>query len=510
MFFVYGDKLTFDDNAGHWTLAPRTGGSSGWAGRYVNMPKGNPEKNLLAHEVGHYLHCMHPFVGGVSSVSDAAAKIKEYVESNGLSKDRGLEALDGDRDFVLDTPADAKSSIFVDEDLDKCGAVAHIDIPVMFSNNQQRTYTLAPDRLNVMSYFKDCHALGTHHLSSHQIRRLRNALEDGNRHELVTRKAAQMSLAVTRRGTGTAGAVGDVEVFRVSFRRLITAVRDGDGDLKVVAWDVSADGNTITRKGDAQAGGVSQIACCDLGLGHFATAVRTAAGTLKVILWRATSGGQIERLQDGDAGAISEIAVCRLGTRAIITAVRNGSGELQMIAWRVTADGRIVRRAEQTAGQATQISMCPLGDFTAATALRDSAGNLKLITWESDTDGDPLTRSDDASAGEVSTVSVCQLHRDLVVTAVRDSAKNLKLIAWHSAENGTWSRRDDAGAGEVTGIAACRIGIDSMATAVTDATGDLKLIAWKILNGGARSCAAGTGRQETPPGSRCVGWARTW
>jgi hypothetical protein len=90
VYFRVGDKLKFDKAKGHWTVGPRSHGNSSWAGHSVHMPGGMPEPNLLAHELGHYLHNRHPFVEGVKDVGDAAERIKRYVEEENHPVSEGV------------------------------------------------------------------------------------------------------------------------------------------------------------------------------------------------------------------------------------------------------------------------------------------------------------------------------------------------------------------------------------------------------------------------------------
>jgi Terminase large subunit, T4likevirus-type, N-terminal len=148
LLFHNRKKLAKDPDTGHWQVVSKGGGSSGWAARYVNMSTSSGA-NDLAHEIGHYLQIPHPFVSGVETVAEAATRIKDYVEG-GHPKSQGLDALDGDRDWVLDTPADVAGSIFEAEGLEVCGDVGEISIPVTFADQSKKTYTLAPDRSLVM------------------------------------------------------------------------------------------------------------------------------------------------------------------------------------------------------------------------------------------------------------------------------------------------------------------------------------------------------------------------
>ena len=88
----------------------------------------------------------------------------------------------------------------------------------------------------------------------------------------------------------SAGAIGALALTRLAPDHVFTAVRDGSGNLKVIAWQVGSDGS-LTRRGDASAGGVSQVAVTDWPAGPgVVTAVRTARSTAEGSpLTRATS-----------------------------------------------------------------------------------------------------------------------------------------------------------------------------------------------------------------------------
>jgi hypothetical protein len=197
VFFRYGTKLMFDAQAGHWVAGPASGGFSSADDPFVVMWQAMPEANLLAHEIGHYLHNRHTFGPRPRTIAEAAALIREYVEQGGRPREAGLRVFDYDADSVSDTPPDAGDEIFAAAGKDRCGvAEAWIEIPVTFSDGTTRTYRLQPDRGNIMSYFKDCAGFG-HHLSPGQIARARAALETGNRRGLITSAA---TAARTRSG----------------------------------------------------------------------------------------------------------------------------------------------------------------------------------------------------------------------------------------------------------------------------------------------------------------------
>ena len=270
---------------------------------------------------------------------------------------------------------------------------------------------------------------------------------------------------------------------------LVTAVRDGGGNLKLISWN----DNGIRLNGEgAAAGAVSLISAARLGNSErMVTAVRDGDGNLKVIVWRVPFNGQIERRASGQAGAVSRISVASSPTGdRVVTAVRDGSGNLKVIAWAVTSQGAINRLGDGSAGavnvtlgvlsldQVISATFVGSSGTLLATAVRDGGGNLKIITWRVSSNGQ-VTRLKDASAGAVSEISAVALGGRLV-TAVRDGGGNLKLIAWDVAANGGITRRDDAQAGAATQITTFPLFGSRLVTAVRDGGGNLKVISWNV------------------------------
>ncbi len=165
-----------DDKPNHWQLKFATGGSSSALGYYINMPGSFGNDALLAHEVGHYLHNHHTFSGAnPKAVAEAAKFIADYLTKHPTGD--GLKVFDGDG--VQDTPSDPGTAIFTTVHGNHClpdkGAVT---VPVKTAAGT-KNFMLAPDRANVMSYFKGCPF--DFHLSRGQYARIHTALKTGNR-----------------------------------------------------------------------------------------------------------------------------------------------------------------------------------------------------------------------------------------------------------------------------------------------------------------------------------------
>jgi hypothetical protein len=167
---------------------------------------------------------------------------------------------------------------------------------------------------------------------------------------------------------GQAGAVSVISATFIGFTGtlLATAVRDGDGNLRVIDCRVDADGN-IARGKEGQAGAATRISAFGLITPRIVTAVRDGAGNLKVISWGvAPTTNKVERLDDESAGAVSLISGSLCGfdfappnVIPFQTSVRNGSGNLKIITWRSTLQGTAITRfpgGEASAGAVSLIS----------------------------------------------------------------------------------------------------------------------------------------------------------
>jgi len=330
---------------------------------------------------------------------------------------------------------------------------------------------------------------------------------------------------LTREGGASAGAISKVALATVDKGIVVTAVRDDGGDLKLIAWQVS--GNTqgdlagaqhILRKGDASGGAISKVALAKVGQGLVVTAVRAGSGDLKLIAWSVSNdGAQIKRTGDASAGPVSEVTIVSLDAYQFVTAVRDGGGDLKLVAWHITADGKkFVRLGEASAGAVSEVSVAPTGCFDynychedMVTAVRDGSGNLKLIAWSVSKDGLQIERKGDGSAGAISKVETAYVTRvsdpgltnprAVVVTAVRDGGGNLKLINWYISATFQVERKWDSSAGAISDVAVTMVGTpfatDRVITAVRDGGGNLKLIAWddgshQIVKEGEASASA--------------------
>jgi hypothetical protein len=285
---------------------------------------------------------------------------------------------------------------------------------------------------------------------------------------------------VVRAHDASAGAISRVAISSLKGDLIVTAVRDGSGNLKLIVWYVDATSN-ILRKGSASAGVISEVALTAIG-NRVVTAVRDGGGNLKLIVWEVDTNGNISRKGDASAGAISKVTVNSIGSNRVVTAVRDGSGNLKIITWDVDTNGNISRKGDASAGaisavSSTLLSPDPTKTFRRlVTAVRDGSGNLKVIAWDIDWTG-KVVRKGDASAGAISKVAVTTYGPTTFHTFVRDGAGNLKVIGWSISQYGAITRLGDNSAGAITEVAAT-----GSVSACRGGDGNLKLIWWDTVN----------------------------
>lgn len=243
-----------------------------------------------------------------------------------------------------------------------------------------------------------------------------------------------------------AGQISLVRLVALPDGMFVTACRQGDGTLKLITWRLDLDGSLhrLSDSGSA-AGAVSDIALIDMSTtdGRVLTAVRAGDGSLKLILWGVSPTGAVTRLCDSgdEAGEATLIRAARTGTEQVVTSVRNGSGDLELIAWSVRRAGNAINREGDSGGQAGAISDNALLAFTdgVVSAVRAGDGRLLLISWEVTTAGAVTRRGD--SGGQAGEASLIHLQPGTqatdrrggsvtMITPLRNGSGHLELITW--------------------------------------------------------------------------------
>jgi hypothetical protein len=172
--------------------------------------------------------------------------------------------------------------------------------------------------------------------------------------------------------------------------RVITGVRDNNANLKLLSWNIDASGRiTPHLESTAAADCTSEIGIIyqrAYDTDRVITAVRNSNGNLELVTWR-FNNGQIERLNDSGAQAgqtLSRIRMVGLGTEGrLMTAVQTSAGNLKLISWRFGRAGDITRFIDSgsQAGFVSELALGQLTSNTFVTAVKQGNGSLKVISW---------------------------------------------------------------------------------------------------------------------------------
>jgi hypothetical protein len=226
--------------------------------------------------------------------------------------------------------------------------------------------------------------------------RLLTACRDGSGNLRLITFSVAANGSFTRLGDSLsqAGEVSEINLTlwneTASETRVITSVRAGNGNVKVIAWAISLNGNTITRRGDSgEQIGDGTLIQGNTSRGFFIVSCKAGNGHIKIISLRITANGsQITRLFDSG----TQSGEIRLNTQlardyGVINAVRNGSGNLLLVKWRITRNtGQITRINDSSdqAGAVSLINLCSVNMNGAplVTVVRNSTNELQLITWD--------------------------------------------------------------------------------------------------------------------------------
>ena len=291
-----------------------------------------------------------------------------------------------------------------------------------------------------------------------------------------------------RRDDVSAGGFGELALHFVRSRRLVTALQDADGDLKLIAWGLTPEGQFV-RRGDITAGRASQIAIAEPQSDILVTAFRDGDGNLRLISWRVENNGDITRCATAVAGPVSRMALVTQQEGVVVAAMRTTSGDLKLIAWSVASDGAITRRGAASAGAISEVTLTAAPAIPGViTAVRDGADNLKLITWQVTGNGETITRRGHAEAGKIGAVKLISRGSQgrFLLTAVSDSEGKLRLISWGLSPTGSIEKLGTMLAGAVSGVDISGVSSPNMSAVVVcrDNEKRLRLLTCELSNDG--------------------------
>jgi hypothetical protein len=179
-----GSSLAFSPSDGRWQLGDRAGWYSSGRALYVMWDQFGMTARSLGHEIGHYLHLVHTFYLQPPDVSTAQGMVRDAVLSGQVPRAEGALVFDADRPFVGDTPPDPGTALLaaVNANGESCGPQGAVNLQVALGGAGVQTYTVAPDRSNLMSYF-GCPQPAR--FSAEQHARIHAALHHGDRQHLL-------------------------------------------------------------------------------------------------------------------------------------------------------------------------------------------------------------------------------------------------------------------------------------------------------------------------------------
>lgn len=181
VFSGVGDHIQYNDTLHKWERIDRTFAYSNSVDLFVQWFNSDVgDINLFSHEVGHYLHLWHTHGALPKNQAEFTDLVTKGLTQWGYTTANILDLFNGDQETVTDTPSDPGPEFWQAMTGDACSATNSVgfNYHVGFTNF---TINVAPDRRNIMSYFKGCTFPELPHLSAQQASRARNSVEYGNR-----------------------------------------------------------------------------------------------------------------------------------------------------------------------------------------------------------------------------------------------------------------------------------------------------------------------------------------
>lgn len=301
-----------------------------------------------------------------------------------------------------------------------------------------------------------------------------------------------------RRGDITGAPVLEVTT-AASGNMVVTATRDVTGRLALSSWQVAADGN-FTKLHDDGAGAATSIAMAHPGLNStrdVVTALRDGSGNLKLIAWQVAQDGSFTRkAEDGGDQSATEINLVPLPVgQGVVSAIRDVMGRLKLSTFETSSMlDTMARKDTKFDEEATKVALTPIvngrvagdaGRFTGVvTAVRTPSGNLSLTAWEITSEKKFIKRGTHV-AGEVTdvainTVTVGEAVRDMVVASVRLTNGVLRNISFDVTAAGQFVRRDHEDGETIQDLSAAYVGANNLVTPVRDAAGNLRVYTWDV------------------------------
>lgn len=237
------------------------------------------------------------------------------------------------------------------------------------------------------------------------------------------------------------GFADDIAVAGLSSSTLVTTLKDGNGNLRLIPWRIVPDGSggeNLERGKDSPAGGITgATAVVALTSSRLVTAFRSASGdlALKAYDYNYTTGALTNVGNNSETGEIDEdanIGIVRISDTQLVTAVKNSEGNLQIIVFNVAANGSVTRKGSAVGSvYGSAMALNSLGGTRIAASIGDpkDANNLRIDIWDVDPNGN-LHRKGYWSDSPIALVAGGDTRTNVFPTAVQAQGGTLKIMAW--------------------------------------------------------------------------------
>jgi hypothetical protein len=197
--------------------------------------------------------------------------------------------------------------------------------------------------------------------------------------------------SITRISSASGGPVTQLSITSTSlpFRGVTIASRDLDGNLEVRTFSTTL-GLVLAARDTEIAGPASNMQVgtvrVDAFTEHVITAMRDSEGDLRLIDWSMSSTGTLTRHETEVADGIIDVRLARGRQQDILTIARDANSNARVATWRVWPSGRIERHGEAAAGWVGAVSLtAPFsgddGDVVLGSVMNGSY-DKELIAWK--------------------------------------------------------------------------------------------------------------------------------
>lgn len=319
-------------------------------------------------------------------VTTAGAVEEQDTDNVGNSTMIGVARIGASRDVVTARKRTSNSDLYVTTwDVNSNTGVITKDTEISLGDVNAVAIASAPPDLGVGAFTAVKNGAGNLQVDTWSINAGTLALtrEDTATASAVQTQGAQKTVAIV--GIQDARLPGESG----EFRGAVTAAITSGGDLQVRTFEVVT-GWDVTSVDVDTAGGVSDVAITAVDSGsreYVVTAVRNGTGDLQLTVWDIDEDGNIIRGDDDWANEVERVGISSGTNDDVLVTWRTTVGDLLEVAtWNVDDDGEL-RRGGTIGGEGTvrDADVVPAGilfgqNYTVS-AIRTWADDLKLIAW---------------------------------------------------------------------------------------------------------------------------------